>query len=498
MANNKNRKNNYRRNKSNNTLNPNQQHQRFASTSAIFTGSSSTSSASSVDETRLKSMLRDPAKNSYSVAMLSKSMTQVNGMYKRIINYLSTLLTFDHTIYPVFQNPMVDAGDSATIQESYAQTAIYVDKLNPKYNLPVFTEKIFTSGVTFQYKLEDSKGISYQDMPANLCRVSYLEEGVFRYQMDVTKLSDTTALLYPKEIQTAYNSYKSGNTTNLVEGKYYQVSDKGMAFTIDPDVLVQAGQANPPLGSTLVDVIKVESAKDSMTSTDALDNTKIVHSTVPIDDKGRPTMELNVVQEYHNALKRALPEGAVAITNPFETKSVPLSGTGASEKFGLLDKSIEQLYKSTGVSQQLFAVENNSSNALERSLQVDTQWLYGVLLPLFANYYNYELKKVGKKGNIQWKIKMLPISFFDRDQVIASAKDQLANGGSRLEYLACCGKTPLEIANLFVFEQRVLNIDDLMIVKATAHTTSGTENTGRPESDNPTDDTVRIKDTQPQ
>ena len=496
-----NRNNNYRKKKGN--PNPNgtlsQQHQRFASSSAIFTGTSSTTSASSVDETRLKSMLRDPAKNSYNVAMLSKSMTQVNGMYKQIVNYLSTSLTYDHLIYPMFQNPMVDAGDAPTIQESFAQTAIYVDKLNPKYNLPIFTEKLFINGVTYQYKLEDSKGIAYQDMPANLCRVAYLEEGVFRYQMDVTKLSDTSVLLYPKEIQTAYNSYKAGNTDALVEGKYYQVSDKGMAFTIDPDVLVQAGQANPPLGSVLVDAIKVESAKDSMLSTDALDNTKIVHSTVPIDDKGRPTMELPVVQEYHNALKRSLPAGAVAITNPFETKSVPLSGTGKNEKFGLLDKSIEQLYKSAGVSQQLFAVENNSANALERSLQVDTQWLYGVLLPLFANYYNYELKKIGKKGNIQWKIKFLNVSHFDRADVVATAKDQLANGGSRLEYLAYCGMTPLEVANMLVFEQQVLGIDNLMVVKATSHTMSGSDTaTGRPASQNPTDDTVRINDTQAQ
>jgi hypothetical protein len=214
MANTNNRN---RKRKNNNAPadNPSQAHQRFASTSATFTGTT-TSSSRGIDEARLKTMLQDPAKNATQVAGLSRSMKQVNGIYKRVVKYMSTLLTFDHTIYPVMQNPLQDVGDAPTLQQAFAQTAIFVDKLNPKFNLPMFAEKVFTNGVTFQYKLEDSKSVAYMDIPANLCRVSYLEEGVYRYQFDITKLTEATMLNYPKEFQSAYTSFKGGNTEAFI------------------------------------------------------------------------------------------------------------------------------------------------------------------------------------------------------------------------------------------------------------------------------------------
>jgi hypothetical protein len=507
VANNKNYRK--RNNNSSNNVNPAQQHARFAQSSAQFIGVTSTST-SSTNVSNIKTMIQDPSKNSSQIRDISNALKHVNGIYKRIIVYMASVLTYDHTIYPVMQNPMVDiTGDIQAMQQSFAQTAIYLDRLNPKYNLPLITEKMFTNGTVFLYKLEDSKGIAYQDLPLNLCRVSYLEEGVYRYQVDVTKINDNLYQIMPKEIQSAVDGYKAGTIADkLVQGRYFQVSDKGVAFSIDPDVLAQAGQSLPPFASSLIDIFRIESAKDAMEDTSTLDNVKVVHSTVPIDDKGRPTMELPVVQEYHNALKRSLPKGAVAITNPFETKAVNLSGTGADVTFGLLDKSVEQLFKGVGVSQQLFANDNTSSNALERSLQVDAQWAYAYLLPLYSNYYNYELKKIGKKGT-QWKVKFLPISWVDRKDAIATAQSQLSFGGSRLEYLAYTGMTPLEVANMLLFEQRVLTIDDYMVVKATSHTTAGGTGAngqsatptnpnggGAPQSQNPTDTTVRINNQQ--
>jgi hypothetical protein len=480
-----------------NSSNQRGQYERFASVSATVSGASGSSSGG-IDETRLKNMLRDPSKNANQIAGLSSSMKQTNGMYKRIIKYMSSILTYDHTIYPVMENPVEFAEDPSDLKIAFAQTAVFLDRLNPKFNLPIFAEKIFTNGVAYLYKLEDSKNVAYMEMPLSFCRIGYIEDGVYRYQFDVTKITEATVLSYPKEIQNAYTSYKNGNVEKLVGGKWYQVSDKGVAFTLDVDALTQGGVSIPPLANSLIDAIKIEKAKESMESDANLDNTKIVHSKIETDDKGRPLMELPVVMEYHNALKRNLPDGSVAITNPFETKGITLNGTGKDGKFALLDKTIEALYDGAGVSKLLFAGDGTSSQALERSIQVDLQWLYSFLLPMFTNYYNYELKKVGKKTVI-WKSKFLQVSHFDREKAITTSKDQLSYGGSRSEYLAFTGMTPLEVANMLIFEQRVLNIDDFMVAKQTSHTMGGEETDGKagaPESDDPTDTTTRIKDSQ--
>ncbi|MDX5884882.1 hypothetical protein [Bacillus cereus group sp. BfR-BA-00999] len=484
----------------NNNGNQNFSYERFASTSASVNGTNS-SASKGISEARLKQMLQDPAKNSTAIAGLSKGMKQINGMYKGIIRYMSAMMTFDHVLYPVMEDPLSFAEDPKEMQLAFAQTAIFLHRLNIKFNLPMFTEKILVNGAIFLYKLEDSKSVAYMEFPLNLCRISFMDENVYRYQMDISKLTEATMLLYPKEIQNAYTSLKNGQTEKLVEGKWYQLSDKGVAFTLDVDAMTQGGLSVPPLASALIDVIKIENAKDSMETTANLDNTKIVHSKIETDDKGRPLMELPVVMEYHNALKRNLPEGSVAITNPFETKGITLNGTGKDGKFSLLEKTIENLYDDAGVSKMLFAGDGASSQALERSIQVDAQYLYSFLLPMFANYYNYELKKASKKGT-SWIVKFLATSWFGKDEAIKTAKDQLTFGGSRLEYLAHTGMTPIEVANMLIFEQRVLSIDDYMIAKQTSNTLSGNPQegkdgeVGRPETENPTDTTVRIKDSQ--
>jgi len=475
-------------------------YERFASTSANLTGQriGNRSSIGNLTQARLKQMLQDPMSSAIQIGSFSGSMKQVNGVYKRFIKYMSSLLTFDHTIYPVFQSQENIESDKDKLQEAFMNMAIFVDKLNPKYFLPIFTEKIFTSGVTFQYKLEDSSGIAYQEIPTNLCRISYQEDGVYRYQIDLSKITETTLNIYPKEIQNAYNQYRNGQTDKFQESKWYQVSDKGVAFTVDADVLLNGGVALPPFANSLIDVIKIENAKDQMEDDATLDNTKIIHSKIKTDDKGRPVIDLPIAMKYHEAIKKTLPKGAVAITNPFDTIGITLNGTGKDGIFALLDKSIDQLYIGAGISSQLFANDNSSSVALDKSIRVDVQWLYNYLLPLYENYYNYEIKKVSKKG-ILWKIKFLRTSYFDQTDAIKTAKEVLSFGGSRLEYLAYCGMTPLEIANMFAFEQNVLNIDDFMVAKQTSNTLSGkvlNNEAGRPKEENPTDTTVRINDSQ--
>ena len=114
-----------------------------------------------------------------------------------------------------------------------------------------------------------------------------------------------------------------------------------------------------------------------------------------------------------------------------------------------------------------------------------------------------------------WNIKFIRESNFTLKDDIANYKDQLSYGGSRMDYLAACGFSPIEVISRLTFEQAI-DIDSLMVVKPTSNTISSKcQNTGnngpkapagitnpnkgkigRPETDNPTDDTDRLDDAQ--
>ena len=91
-----------------------------------------------------------------------------------------------------------------------------------------------------------------------------------------------------------------------------------------------------------------------------------------------------------------------------------------------------------------------------------------------------------------WKMKFVRQSNFTIKDDVAIAEKQLTLGGSRLEFLASTGLSPVEVYGRLLMEQKMLNIDTFMIPKQTSFT-MGSE-TGRPTTDNPTDDTDRIND----
>lgn len=471
----------------------------FASNNTHKTVINNGTSIRGLTEDRISNMIQSPSTSGKDLGLASKTAKNINGSYKRIIKHMSSILDFNHYIYPVYEDVLkaIENKDNNIVE--FTKTALAIDRYKLKYHLPIFTEKLFTYGALFVYKLEDKKSIVYQEFDISMCRISELSDGVYRFQIDVSKIPTDSVPYYPKEIQNAVKMYQDGSSkisNKFYDNSYYQVSDKGVAFSLDTDVLNQLGVSVPPFASVLVDVIKYENAKSKMDSKDELDNSIIIHSTVPLDSNGTPTIDIEIVEKYQANLKKGLPQGVYSVTNPFETKMISMKSTGEQAKFSLLNEANKNIHRGSGVSQMLFSDDSNSSQALERSISTDVHWLYSFILPIFANYMNYELKSISKNSNAEWFIEFIETSMFTKEKDISLAKEQLSFGGSRIKYLATTGLSPLEIANLLVFEQDILDIDSLMVVKQNSNTLSKNDEIGRPKTDNPTDKTIDIKDSE--
>lgn len=114
---------------------------------------------------------------------------------------------------------------------------------------------------------------------------------------------------------------------------------------------------------------------------------------------------------------------------------------------------------------------------------------------MLENYYNYELSKYKSMDGLIWKMKFVRQSNFTLKDDLQRFEKQLNLGGSRTEFLAANGMSPVEIVNTLVMEQKMIDIDSIMLPKQTSFTMSGTgEEIGRPTTDEPTDDTDRIND----
>ena len=108
----------------------------------------------------------------------------------------------------------------------------------------------------------------------------------------------------------------------------------------------------------------------------------------------------------------------------------------------------------------------------------------------FAEVENPNLLKVklliqhdgANKNGTKWRFRFIDSTHFDREDRSTKARENMAYGGSRFEFLACQGYDPLEGINLLKAEQ-LLGMDDIMIPQATSHTLSKDNKAGRPKTE---------------
>lgn len=444
----------------------------------------------------VRQLLTDPVKNYQALQGISQALEMKQGIYHRFIQYWSSLLTYDHFLYPLEVDNSADK-----MIKNYEKSALQLDKLNIKYHFPYFQYKRMVNGEIFVYKLEDSKGVVYKEIPNFLCKVTQMEDGVFRYSIDLSKFTDTTILDYPAEFQSLYNSYKinknknkGGNSKskdkqNLTaeDSNWALVSEKGICFPTRYD----SQHSYPPLCYLFPDLMEIEGIKELQLEFDTNNNIKIAHSKIPINkDTGLPVMDKTIVDSYNKSLKKHLPEGYVSIVNPFDTDIISLKGT-QSEQRNLITEAIDRIYQNSGISDLLFANKKASSEALKKSIETDLQLLYSHTLPLFANYVNYEIKKN------KFKAVFPELSYFDREEKLKNYISTMPIGASRLKYLAMQGLNPLQALNILKFEQAI-GIDDILVSKSTSYTQSGSESAGRPVASETevTENTIKSRDQQ--
>lgn len=468
----------------------------------------STSNATTSKESISNYMSR-PYDNSEMIAASLRQAAMTDGVVNSTIRYYQSHPTYNYTLFPVLGNKVYDVGQN--MKNDFIDAAYMLNQYNIYFWAPYFFKETLLDGVTYWYTIQDMSGVSYLKFPIEWCRVASIENGVYRYRLDMSKIKNEMLEELPTEIQQAYQKYNEGNIQDTdpdwYDRKWYIVSNKGVAFTFDQNILVNGGTTVSPFAAALMDSATLSQAKDNVDIKDKLDTIRIIHSKIPTNSEGVPTLNLKTAKLFDEQMRSRLPEGVVAVTSPSNLTNVPLKGSGNDGVYDTVGKQTEQLFYSLGTSAPLFGGATTSANIVKESVRKDANWIFTNLFPMLENYYNEQLTGVKTKSKVAWNMRFIRESRFTLKDDVSSYKDQLSYGGSRLDYLAACGLTPIEVISKLQFEQKALDIDSIMTVKPTSNTISSSSGhekqpssvinpnkgqPGRPKTDNPTDDTDRL------
>lgn len=440
-------------------------------------------------------LLQSPYSNYEQIANYMSSLTTKSGAVDRILDYFATIPTYNHLIYcSGNQKTKYDIKNVTT--EDYLTVASVLSDYQLRFYAPYFMKRMLEVGTVFLYEIFDNDGVAYIEFPVSYGRINRLNKGVYGWEIDISKLKEELRPYLPKEMQKAMDEKNAGNTDSdkWRENKWYTLSDSAFALTIDGSVNRNGGIAISKFAQLLMDSIRNENAKDRIEIKDNLDTVRIIHAKIPLTKEGKPTISAQAASNYKVAMERNMPEGVIAVVNPMDLENVPLNGSGASKMFDVADHTRHQLYDSAGVPANLFGDTTTSYNIVLLSIKKDIAFVNNTIIPMLENYYNRVLFNVKTKSNATWKFKFIRQSIYTFKDDVQVFKDAVSMGGSRVDYLASIGNDPLEIYNKLVMEQQVLDIDIIMQPKPTSYTMSSSEQTGRPQTDEPTDDTDRLED----
>lgn len=437
------------------------------------------SNGGSTSTKAIKDALKDTSKQK-NISTLQKAMANykhTNGILKQFIYYLSNILTNDFYIVPT---DMTKFKSKEEMWKKEMEVAKYLELFDIKKNFSWIMEEILTYGEVYIYKEETKDSVLLVKIPQDLCVIiGKTSDMQNRYGVDISKISKETITFFPSEIQDAVTRREKGTLKKeeLIENKYYKVSDNGVAFTLDE----WASKGVPYFSHILDGLITLDDmmALDNVNA--VLDNFKLLHQEVPLDEDFESGLESGEVLDYHMNLKSVVPSGIGVVTSPLKIDAVTL-GDNKLKKLDYTNKIKKDIYDNAGFNDDLFNGDKSSNEAILMGSVIDT------LVPIkiqnaLASWLNSVLKQNSKTKF--WKVVFCQATEYNRIKLIQNERENLAVYGSKKKYLALQGYTPLEALNIILNEE-LLGIGEKMQPMQTSHTLSSKGRT--PKSDDPSAD----------
>ena len=400
------------------------------------------------DKKTISKYLEQPFQNKDKIIELSTMFENKNGFYKRFLLYMANLPTYNSMIIPVsMENPN-------TLRDGYIKVNEVIERLNLKSNLPFFTYSVLKNGVGYFYEIEDKQGIAYKELPADICRVSHIDDGVFRVEINVRRINNQELEFYPKEIKARKEASDSDG--------WLLLGDKAFAIPFNSNPY-----AIPVFASLFPGLYDLENNKLTAYEDIKEDKTKLIHCELPKDEEGDLLMDLDTVKIFMEMVKNNLPANIKAAATPFKTEALKVQDSNASNEKNVIDILTGATFNEVGISELLFNNKDNSEG-LKLSIKKDEMVIYNAILPIIDNYINHKLKKVDKR----FKARVLRSSYYSQSEDIKNALNVMNLGGSRTYVMALLGFNPLETENLLSLEHEILKVNELFIPPASAWNSS--------------------------
>ena len=409
---------------------------------------------------------------------ISRHFFAKDGIYRKIILYYATLLTYSGILIP---NPTYGNKLSESyISKRYFLALNYLDRINLEEIMTRMSTKALVEGAYYGIiqTLNKDKLVIF-DLPSTYCRSRFRDfDGNDLVEFDVNYFNqffdenDKRDILnsYPKIISDYYKKYRKGK----VSTSWMRLpAEVGICFPLTED-------CRPLFLNVIPASIQYDDSVDTERERELEEIRKIIVQIVPHLSDGQLLFEPDEALEMHQGAVNMMSKNKnISVLTTYANVDSIVSKTTADTVSSTLEKMYQNIYAEAGASQQIFAPTGTQAIQISILNDISTMMILG---NKYSRFFTTIINKLFGNTNIYFKYKILPVSLYNQSDFISDTLKLAQSGYSFLVPSIASGISQNELSSLKSLENDVLHLRDVLIPLSSSYTQKDNE-VGAPEKD---------------
>ena len=436
----------------------------------------------------LRTYLKSPKNYESQIRNLSRYLYRLCYEYKRICYFYATMVCGDvFNIVPLV-DPTKKINENKLIKNWYTTLSKW-QRMNFENELTKLLIVAWREDTVYGYVYDDSDQEGgtcfYQILDGDYCRVSSIEEGVFRFAFDFSYFrSHSTYLDYwDSEFKEKYEAYENDSSLRWQELD----PERQICLKVNAD---DATMDYPPFASLFESIISNIDLQSIKTAKDELSAYKLLVARLkPLTGAKSPDdfeVDPQTALKYYNKFVDALPECVNACLSPIPIEAVEFKDLNTTDDTDMISSSLSNLFKRVGG--VILDNDKTGSTIYEAQIIADMELAHGTIVPQLNRYLNLYFDYT--IGNDHARIKYLKgVCPYTRKSKRKEYLESAQNGMNKMKIAILDGESQLEFISSLYLES-ALGINELMTPLNTSYTQSSSSSDGGA----PTKDATELTD----
>lgn len=436
----------------------------------------------------LRTYLKSPKNYESQIRNLSRYLYRLCYEYKRICYFYATMVCGDvFNIVPLV-DPTKKINENKLIKNWYTTLSKW-QRMNFENELTKLLIVAWREDTVYGYVYDDSDQEGgtcfYQILDGDYCRVSSIEEGVFRFAFDFSYFrSHSTYLDYwDSEFKEKYEAYENDSSLRWQELD----PERQICLKVNAD---DATMDYPPFASLFESIISNIDLQSIKTAKDELSAYKLLVARLkPLTGAKSPDdfeVDPQTALKYYNKFVDALPECVNACLSPIPIEAVEFKDLNTTDDTDMISSSLSNLFKRVGG--VILDNDKTGSTIYEAQIIADMELAHGTIVPQLNRYLNLYFDYT--IGNDHARIKYLKgVCPYTRKSKRKEYLESAQNGMNKIKIAILDGESQLEFISSLYLES-ALGINELMTPLNTSYTQSSSSSDGGA----PTKDATELTD----